>query len=544
MARFYQTAQRNFVDDFIFQPNMELAAMALQKKDGDIKDQLDTLELMKNLPIDYWKEADQNNVNQIQQEYESRVDEITKQMQSDLMNTGNNRYLINQLRKDVEKDYSSGRIRQIQDNAQAYRQYKTKLEGLTNPADREAYERATSQYIQTTPGGALTSTFKAPELYQTEQYWNNFVASENFKQLEADEGGSVSQNPQGQWIVKRGNSTKELKADKIENAFQGYINSNPNVGGRAEAGAKFFGENNWFDESGQLSFKPGSYLGDQMKAGAKSLAYKSTKSEKTIDENGFAMAKFNSDLAFDKWKKQRAIEQSETKAENTWSPSKDAAFFMNYTPEGKKITEDYHRQRNGFLQSLMTPTQLEAIKNNPKLADRILQDTENKIKANPNLSKMLGTMDMNYQSMYNSNFNSYRKAGISQKEMDKIETYYNSDKFTQSMQMSTGYVNFGNYGGKQYTNKSKSPIRMQELVGTVYNMPGAYKNWKVSAVEPVKNTGMPLDLLKTSDPNRIQGATMNYEVVLKNPNPKAEGDEMYERVPVEFYNPNIVFEVN
>ena len=125
MARFYQTAQRNFVDDFIFQPNMELAAMALQKKDGDIKDQLDTLELMRNLPIDYWKEADQNNVNQIQQEYESRVDEITKQMQGDLMNTGNNRYLINQLRKDVEKDYSSGRIRQIQDNAQAYKQYKT-----------------------------------------------------------------------------------------------------------------------------------------------------------------------------------------------------------------------------------------------------------------------------------------------------------------------------------------------------------------------------------------------------------------------------------
>ena len=542
MARFYQTAQRNFVDDFIFQPNMELAAMALQKKDGDIKDQLDTLELMRNLPIDYWKEADQNNVNQIQQEYESRVDEITKQMQGDLTNTGNNRYLINQLRKDIEKDYTSGRIRQIQDNALAYKQYKTKLEGLTNPADREAYERATSQYIQTTPGGALTSTFKAPELYQTEQYWNNFVSSENFKQLEADEGGSVTQSPQGQWIVKRGNSTKQLTPDKIENAFKSYITSNPNVQGRAKAGSKFFGENNWFDDSGQISFAPGSYLGNQMKDGAKSLAYKATKTEKTIDENQFALATHNSNLAFDKWKKQRAIEQAETKAENTWSPSRDASFFMNYTPEGKKITEDYHKQRTGFLQSLMTPTQLQAIKNNPKLAERILQDTENKVKANPNLSKMLGTMDMNYQSMYNSNFNSYRKAGISQKEMDKIETYYNSDKFTQSMQMSTGYVNFGNYGGKQYTNKSKSPIRMQELVGTVYNMPGPYKNWKISAVEPVKNTGMPLDLLKTSDPNRIQGATMNYEVILKNPNSK--GDEMYERVPVEFYNPNIVFEVN
>ena len=546
MARFYQTAQRNFVDDFIFQPNMELAAMALQKKDGDIKDQLDTLELMRNLPIDYWKEADQNNVNQIQQEYESRVDEITKQMQGDLMNTGNNRYLINQLRKDVEKDYSSGRIRQIQDNAQAYKQYKTKLEGLTNPADREGYGRATSQYIQTTPGGALTSVFKAPELYQTEQYGNDFVKSENFKRLEAESGGTITQSPKGEWLVKIGNTFKKLEPGTIETAFQGFIKSNPNVMGRAIAGGKFFGENNWLDENGELSFKPGSYLGDQMIPIAKSLAYKNTTSETSYDTNAPAMARLNSDLSFNNYVRQKRYDLSVAPKETMLSaPAKNVSFFTNFTKEGQKMKTDYIQIKNAFLEKYMTEGQKQ-MKANPRVFQTILDNTEAKIrKRTDNSAKQLDGIEQNYEKLSTASFGSYKKPGITQEKMDAIVKNYTSPIFEDRMRNTPVYVDFGNIGGQQYANKGGRPVKLQELRGKKYTAPGPYNGWEIIDEEPIKGSGMPLDLTSVNfkDNAVIGGATMGFDIVLRKPGKKGE-DEVIERVPVEVYSPSYVFEVN
>ena len=40
MGRFYETAQRNFVDDFIYQPPWEMAMLALTKQNEDIQTEL------------------------------------------------------------------------------------------------------------------------------------------------------------------------------------------------------------------------------------------------------------------------------------------------------------------------------------------------------------------------------------------------------------------------------------------------------------------------------------------------------------------------
>lgn len=275
MARFFQAQPVEFVNDFMFEPNMELASLALAKRDGDIADQLDTLEIFRNLPIDFWKDADQENVAAIKDEYETRVDDITKQMQGDLMNTGNNRYLINQLRRDIDKDYESGRIRQIQDNAQAYRDFKTKLDAMPNPRDREEYMSMVDNYLSNAGGqGAFYNTFKPEEMYDRRDIWAEFTGSDAFKQLNPDEQASSIERVNGAWVVKQGNKTVELSQSKVGQAFQSFLNS-AGLEGYGASKQKYSGEQ-WLDEQGNIRMDADSYLGNILATGIPSLSYKQT----------------------------------------------------------------------------------------------------------------------------------------------------------------------------------------------------------------------------------------------------------------------------
>ena len=87
MARYYQTTQRNFQDDFIFQPDMNLALMALQKKDNDIKEQLSTLifdmEVINGLALCDWDLASRpTEWNDWNTDYKEDADDLKKQLVS------------------------------------------------------------------------------------------------------------------------------------------------------------------------------------------------------------------------------------------------------------------------------------------------------------------------------------------------------------------------------------------------------------------------------------------------------------------------------
>lgn len=311
MARFYQTAPRNFIDDFIFQPNWQMASMALQKTDTEIKDQLNTLDLFNNLPVDFWSDADRNNVNQIKDEYSTRVDELTKQMQGDLTNTGNNRYLINQLRKDIERDYETGRIKQIQDNAKAYRDFTTKLAELPNPADRQAYMGAVKQYLANNEKGALSSLFKAPEMYNMQDVWKGFTESAGFKSLEPDAKASQITNSNGRYLVTQGNETKELSESKIGKAFLAYVNG-ANLQGYAADRQKYHGQQ-WLDQNGNYRFDGDSYLGNIIETGIPSLAYRNESASKGMAVDQYGMLNAQEQMQIRAEKREQYRKQQEAK---------------------------------------------------------------------------------------------------------------------------------------------------------------------------------------------------------------------------------------
>lgn len=288
MGRFYSTTQRNFQDDFIFQPDMNLALMALQKKDNDIKEQLSTLDLFENLPVDYWKDADQENVKAIKESYANKVADIADSMQGDITNTGASKRAINNLRREIENDYEFGQIRDIQENARAYKEFDEMLKSMPNPADREGYKKMVQNYLDGAQGkGALSSVFKPEELYNSQDYWSGFLNSNNFKALQPDEKASQMTKEGGKWLVTEGNQKVELSKSKIGQAFKAYIDGN-NLQGYGKSRQNYFGEQ-WLDEQGNVRMDDNSYLGQIMANGIPSLAYSKNSVSRGLQADPYSM---------------------------------------------------------------------------------------------------------------------------------------------------------------------------------------------------------------------------------------------------------------
>lgn len=295
MGRFYSTTQRNFQDDFIFQPDMNLALMALQKKDNDIKEQLSTLDLFENLPVDYWKDADQENVKAIKESYANKVADIAASMQGDITNTGASKRAINNLRREIENDYEFGQIRDIQENARAYKEFDAMLKSMPNPADREGYKKMVQNYLDGTQGkGALSSVFKPEELYNSQDYWSGFLNSNNFKALQPDEKASQMTKEGGKWLVTEGNQKVELSKSKIGQSFKAYIDGN-NLQGYGKSRQNYFGEQ-WLDEQGNVRMDDNSYLGQIMANGIPSLAYSKNSVSRGLQADPYETAAYSAAL--------------------------------------------------------------------------------------------------------------------------------------------------------------------------------------------------------------------------------------------------------
>lgn len=293
MARFFQTADPNFVDDFIFQPNWDMAAMVLQKKDADIQDQLDTLSLFDSLPIDYWKEVDSGLAQQVQDDYSRRVDDITKQMQGNLMDTGRNRQLLNQLRRDVQKDFNTGTLSRLQANAEAARKFDQSLSTITDPTLRQAYKTKLVQDYKSRVGeqGAGAELFNPGELIDRRDIIGEWTESAAFKALQPDLQNTSITRDGGRWLVTDETGTKELSQSKLAQNLAGWIGGQ-NIGPYAQTMQNYLGEQ-WLDENGNIRTDSGSFIGNALENLIPSLAYKQTTTGKGLQASQYGVIAAN-----------------------------------------------------------------------------------------------------------------------------------------------------------------------------------------------------------------------------------------------------------
>lgn len=534
MARFYQTATPQFVDDFIYQPNWELASQVLQKKDNDINNQIEMISILGNPEIEFVKESDGENVQQIKNEYESRADEIAEYLQNNLNNPLQSRKMISSLKRDLSKDYSTGRIRNIQDNFKAYNDFNERLSKLSNPADREAYKQAWGQYLSENSRGALDSVFSSPEMYATRNLTQEFLASDSFKNLKASVGAETIDKVDGKWIARTGNKVQELPENIIQDAYKGFINNDGGLEGYINSRQKYFGETDWLNEDGELNWEETGRLGRDLKT-LSNYAYKNVETSKTLQANPYEQANHASALRLKEAAQKAHLEaQLATKygtgkgAKQTDGQvfyNKDADFFK-YTAQGKELINEYNTTRRNVLTSLLNPKERSVFESKtPKQQQEFLSKLENErlpalAAQNPAVAQrlqILNQLDTNFDNAFQVGFGTYAQQNFSDKELKQIQDHYASDAVGVRVDKALGHWNFGarpdgGYYTSQGTRKG-TPENNRNIIGKRYNVPGPLNGAEVVDIKMHPKSALPW--MPITSGKGFQGATLDYDITLK-----------------------------
>ena len=287
MARYYQTAERHFEDDVIFQPNIELAMTALAKKDQEMKDNLSKLELLSSLPVDYIKGYDDAAVEEERARVQESVNQAVQTIRGDMLNSPLATSTINKLRRDVENSYTTGNISKIQQSAQNYRKLNESLDKLT-PEARSLYKPYIQGTLESSDGkGSLAKVFENFDVMENKNVSEDFFKSGEFKALGADSDDKQITTKNGFYFIKQGNKLVELKPEKVQAAFKNYT-QNAGLDMYAKDRTRFAGQK-WLDAEGKLSYEPGTVLGDTMLNVGKTASYKQTGETRDISGNSVAL---------------------------------------------------------------------------------------------------------------------------------------------------------------------------------------------------------------------------------------------------------------
>lgn len=272
MGQFYKTTPGEFID-FTYKPDMKLELELAQKQvESDyLKKQL--LEEAPDIKFEYW-DYDKDTANEIQNYYKDQINDLSQKLYNDPDNSATYLRQMGMLQRELKEDFAKGKIYKLGKNLEGYKDFKTRWDSLENPIDKEAYWKMLTDYQKQNPNGALDNIFEAGQMYATPEIVNGFLSSDAFKQLKETYGKTLSVTSDGKWMYKTSTGWKELSKDRINDAMKLYLQSQPNLIGRAKAGSKYFNEHNWLDENGDLRFDEGSYLGNIIKKVSDTYSYK------------------------------------------------------------------------------------------------------------------------------------------------------------------------------------------------------------------------------------------------------------------------------
>ena len=176
MGRFYQTAKPEFVDNFIYQPPWELMNQRLQKEQNDYDVSLGTTDLLGHPDINYIEdEVEKQKVKEIQDEYNNRSLELTQKMQQ--AGSDWRKYLpeMNKLKRDLESDYKTGRIHNIQTSAANYEAMEKHLATIKDPVIKERAKQSFIEKWRENPNRSLDSVFQSNEVFDKKDLTGEFL---------------------------------------------------------------------------------------------------------------------------------------------------------------------------------------------------------------------------------------------------------------------------------------------------------------------------------------------------------------------------------
>jgi hypothetical protein len=137
MGRFFQTAEPQFLQDFIYKPPYEMLLAGLQKEQGDYNTALATANMYNNIDVNYIDdEKERERVRQIQDKWGNRTEELSRNIREA---DDWKKFMpeLNKMSKELHQDYTTGELYTVQKSAENYAKMNEELAKIKDPAIKE-----------------------------------------------------------------------------------------------------------------------------------------------------------------------------------------------------------------------------------------------------------------------------------------------------------------------------------------------------------------------------------------------------------------------
>ena len=299
MARFFQTAPTQFVEDFIYQPPWQLIQQATAKKQQEYDNMLAQAKLFDNLPIQHLQgEDDVYNVKELQRYYGEKANQITDAIKKDPTSVGKYLPNIEALSRELEADFTTGNISKIQGSYNAYQQWQKDNEQLKKD-DPSRYTAANAYFLNEYAkdgGNSINKSYKGDLVTKGLDYE---ALRKSMSELKASSVKSTTTTPAGNlYLVERGGKKEQLTEDELTAWLQAQVVTPENLASLRQS--QQFGLGTYTDAEGKIDWKGGS-LFTPLRGMASAAAYSNEESEIKYSGDSAAIARMNEDGQNRRW---------------------------------------------------------------------------------------------------------------------------------------------------------------------------------------------------------------------------------------------------
>lgn len=489
MGRFFQAQPVQLAKDNMYAPPFEMMLAAMTKKDNDIQQQADTLELLRDLPIDrldYHKEGAEN----IKKELHGQIDEIAQNIQKNLLSP-ENKSQLNNLKRTIQQRYDSGDIYNIQQSAKNFREFEKKLDSdknMTSALKEKHISEYWNDYANRNPNGAYKDVYTPGPIIDDVDGLQQYT--DWFKNLKPDEKKNIVEKAGGKWNVL---TETERDGVVLENGFKDFIASTPNLKDAylQQGKSNIYKDRNLLKPDGSLNFESG-HLANIVKS-AKELNYTSRTDSEKLEENPYY--KWEIDRADAK-----AKEAQQNKIAQLFEINKDASEIYNNSVAVRNHEKTYlDKLKNGL-------TFGKAVPDNINDFISILERTKNKSVVMINKLNEAKGIQRDVQNAMKASYAPLYNGGADEKTVEKLKKGLNENLIAngQSQKYRLPPMQIMDKNGKTTNVVLKDGY--QEFIPK--NMVGKYKmtpdgrKLLIKNVTPVANSVIPILLNSPSSNGR------------------------------------------
>lgn len=347
MGQTYRGTEATFLDDAMFKLPYELMGGIIDKKDAQIKEDIEARGALSDLLKAQGLKVDEPRLQQILKGYQDEIDTSVQEIYKDPVNY--NRESVQRLKRKINEDFTIGEVAAIQGNKTAFDTWKKeqaeKIKKNPELYDADMLDNLSTQILSKFKG----TEYKGPSEYSTISTDDAIGIKDTLTVLDDIMKGAIPHfqsaswdNDKGGWNVKGKNETKFFKPQDLQDMYLGFLKTNPEYL-RGVAQRESIGLPGWkgnFTPEGLPSFEEGSIFKDSMdllktKYGG---IHRVTESGRTMNALGVAEAQDRLDTVY-----------VETTLEN-----QQATKFTNYAGKNNKEYNENVAMNQGIKTNAIT----------------------------------------------------------------------------------------------------------------------------------------------------------------------------------------------